>query len=262
VKLDAIWNSRFLYFSSMLQKAGFFFLLFIALSSCSKVVEDNEDPVLTAFEINSKSFQPGETITVNVSGRDNENLGQLRLRIEEAFDKSSFGFWRVVEIQDISGQSVSRALNFTVPDSSLAGYYSVAVQLSDLRGNASIDSVQYIAIRQEGIMPQIQDFATNPEFDESGLILLDDEDTLTFSGLAMGDTLLSEVQIELLSNEGIRMERFTYDLLDDSTNVWDFTTNADSIFTDFTSNPETLIIRVTDVVGHLDRREFTVEFGQ
>jgi len=244
----------------MLQKAGFFFLILLALSSCSKVVEDTEDPVLTGFEINAKSFEPGETITVNVSGRDNENLAQLRVRIEEAFDKSDFGFWRVVEIQDISGQSISRALNFTVPDSSLAGYYSVAVQLSDLRGNGSVDSIQYITIRQEGIMPQIQGFMTNPEFNEAGLILLDDEDTLTFSGIAMGATLLSEIQIELLSNEGIRMERFVYDVLDDSTNVWDFASNADSIFTDFTENPESLIIRVTDVVGHLDRREFMVEY--
>jgi len=244
----------------MLQKAGFFFLFLLALSSCSKVVEDNDDPVLTGFDINSKSFEPGETVTVNVSGLDDENLSQLRVRIEEAFDKNNFGFWRLVEIQDVSGQSVSRALNFTVPDSALAGYYSVAVQLSDLRGNGSIDSIQYITIRQEGIMPTIQNFSTNPEFDEQSLILLDDEDTLTFSGLATGDTLLSEVQIELLSNQGIRMERFTYDVLDDSTNVWDFSTNADSIFTDFTSNPETLIIRVTDAVGHLDRREFVVEY--
>lgn len=244
----------------MLQKAGFTLLALFMLSSCTKVVEDQEDPVLTGFQINSRSFEPGETVEVSVSGQDNENLAQLRVRIEEAFDKSNFGFWRVVKIEDVTGPSVSRTMSFTVPDSSLAGYYSVVVQLSDLRGNGSVDSVQYITINQEGIMPEIQSFATNPAFDETGLILLGENDTLTFSGLAIGDTLLNEVQIELLSNEGIRMERFTYDVLNDSTNVWDFSANADSIFTDFTSNPESLIIRVTDAVGHLDRREFMVEY--
>lgn len=243
----------------MLQKAGFILLVVSFLTSCSKIVKDKEDPVITNFELNSKSFEPGESLQVSLSGTDNENLAQVRIRIEQAFNKADFGFWRVVEIQDVSGQSFSQSFNFVIPDSSLAGCYSVAVQLADLRGNGSVDSVRYINITQNEIMPQLESFSTIPAANQNQVIILNEDDTLTFSGLAVGDTSLNKVEIELYSDIGSSMTRFTYNL-NDSTDIWDFELYADTIFTNFSSNPEMLIIRVTDAVGHLNRTSFGVDY--
>lgn len=245
----------------MLRKAGFFILIFSIFCACSDVVQDKEDPILTKAELNAKSFEPGDVLSMVVAGTDNENLGQVRLRVQEAFDKSNFGFWYILDVTDISGTNFESTLSFDVPDSALAGYYEVAVQFSDIRGNGSLDSTQYFTITQEGIAPELSDFQTQPDADQTNTIFLQGGDTLIFSGLAISDTTLSEVDIELVSDLGATIENYSYNL-QDSTNFWDFGLYADSIIANFgANNPDVLLVKVTDSTGHLTRESFDIEYS-
>ncbi len=234
------------------------FVLSLAIVACSKVSDDETDPVLTQYTISPEVVEVGEQVSVSVSCTDNEELRQIRIRIQEAFSKS-FGAWKVLRVDDISGRSFTGVYQFTVPDSALAGYYSVAVQASDERGNGTIDSVLYFTIDRPDQAPSLIDFETNPPI-QGNVIELELGDTLSFSGTAFDADSLSSIEIDLLDVDGSGIEGLTYNI-GDTTNTFSFDNQADSLFIDYQEDiPGRLLIKVTDSEGHLLRESFEIDY--
>ncbi|MCA1762748.1 MAG: hypothetical protein LC664_07135 [Flavobacteriales bacterium] len=247
-----------MYISNVLQKAGFFFILLFSFG-CTKVVEDLESPVLTGFSITQQPLSPGENLTVSVSATDNEEFGQVRVRIREAFSKS-FGAWRVTRIEDISGATVNRNFAFAVPDSALAGYYEVSAQVSDNRGNGSVDSSLFFTILQEGVQPTITNFQTSPALGGDNSLNLNFNDTLTFSGTVSDTEGLSEVEIALQTATGSSVDNLNY-ALGDTIQLWEFEQFADTLIANYKQNqPSKLLIKATNSQGHLTRQVYPVNY--
>jgi hypothetical protein len=159
---------------SRLSKIAALFVLCIA--ACSKVEQDSIAPAFASLTVNSESFLPGQELSIQVSGTDNLELNQVRLLIEPAFSKS-FGFWKILEIRDISGSSFNTDFRYTVPDSALAGLYELSIQIADERGNGSVDSTLQFFVRQPGEEPVISGFATNPGIDPDDVLRVSATDT-------------------------------------------------------------------------------------
>ncbi len=240
-----------------MRKAGAFILFCLALVACSKVSDDQERPEILRFDITNAVLIPGDILEVHVEASDNEQLIQSRIRVLSAFTKS-FGAWNAVQVSTLSGKTFSTAFALIVPDSALAGLYSVGFQVVDERGNASIDSLQYITIRQPGISPELIDFTSTPFLSVSGTNTLTSNDSLIFSGYAAGDSL-ANVKIEFKSNSDVNIREYVYQL--EGAKFWDFAESADTVrFSEFQSLPARMVVRVTDRVGHQDRISFPLKF--
>lgn len=246
-----------MYISNVLQKAGFFFI-FLLILACSKE-DDREDPVLTGLSVSDEPLSPGDNLTVSVSATDNEELGQVRMRIREAFSKS-FGAWQVLRVVDVSGNTLNRTFTFPVPDSALAGYYEVSTQVSDERGNGSIDSTLFFTILQAGVQPVIAGFQTSPPLNIDNELDLSFNDTLTFSGTVSDSEGLSEVEIDLQTAGGSSVDNRSY-ALGDTIQLWDFEQFADTLIATYTQNqPSKLLIKATNSQGHLTRQVYPVSY--
>jgi hypothetical protein len=233
-------------------------LALVLCISCS-TVNDDEPPVIDRFNLNQTTVEAGGSLEVDIRVRDNRELTQLRLRIREAFSKS-FEPWSEQFISFIGGSEFSSIYAFQLPDSSLSGYYEVSLQVVDERGNASIDSLKPFNVFLKQFSPQLMNFQTTPPIISGNLIQLFDDDTLIMSGLAVDDTLLAEVEVELRSASNSQLMNDTYNLVADSIFSWDFSQNADSIFFSTVSDtPVKLVIKLTDIQGHLTRDEFEIE---
>jgi hypothetical protein len=128
----------------------------------------------------------------------------------------------------------------------------------DERGNASIDSLQFITIRQPGIGPELIDFSTTPFLSVSVSNTLSVNDSIIFSGYAAGDSL-ADVKIELKNTNDANIKVYTYTLL--GAKFWSFADSADTVrFSEFESLPVRMVVRVTDKVGHQDRLNFPLRF--
>ncbi len=241
----------------MIRKAAFFLLFLVVLAACSKVEEDSVAPVISSLSVNSEMFLPGEELLVQVSGTDNLELNQVRLRLEENFSKS-FGFWKFVEVRDISGTSFSTNFKYIVPDTALAGLYEVSIQIADQRGNGSIDSTIQFVIQQPTESPMIQNFASQPEIGTDGVLRLTGSDTLTFSGVVSDQDSLFSCSVILRDQSGSALGQIEYPVLD--TTIYNLSSNPDTIFMELIEQvPSELLIKVEDKVGHQTRQSYAVE---
>lgn len=241
----------------MIQKAGLF-LIFLLILACSKD-KDLDDPVLTGLSISQEPLGPGDNLQVSVSATDNEELRQVRMRIREAFSKS-FGAWQVLRVVDISGNTLNRTFTFPVPDSALAGYYEVSTQVSDERGNGSVDSTLFFTILQGGLQPVISGFQTDPSLNMDNELDLSFSDTLTFLGVVSDDDGLNRVEIGFQNFTGASLDNRSYNL-GDTIQSWDMEQFADTIVATYDQNqPAKLIIRAFDSQGHLTRLSYPVNY--
>jgi hypothetical protein len=247
----------FLYISPMIRKAGFF-LFFLVFAACERVSDDEVDPEFTSLELNETTISPGESLLITVSGRDNEELGQVRARIREAFAKS-FEFWEIAEVRDLSGNTFTTEFSFTVPDSALAGLYEVSVQIADERGNGSVDSTLQFIVHQAGEEPSIENFDTNPPLDENEVLRINAQDTLTFAGTVTDpDTLLS-FDIVFRDEFGINLRSVNFPVSD--TTIFDLSTAPDSVFFEnFEFLPVKMELKAQDIIGHQRRVNYTIEY--
>ncbi len=233
--------------------------LSIVVVACTKVSDDKTDPAIDHFIIDNARLEVGDLLEVQVGVSDNEDLSQIRFRVEESFAKS-FGHWRMTQIDDIGGRSYVRNYAFQVPDSALAGYYAVSVQVVDERGNSSIDSLQYISIIRDDQAPSLINFETKPAYDANNRIAITFGDTLSFTGMAYDADSLSSVEIIIQDDFASNIQSQTYNI-SDTTDVFDFGVSADSIF--FNSNeviPTQMLLKVTDSRGHLLRNVYPIDF--
>jgi hypothetical protein len=243
------------------QKAGLFILL-LFLGACSKVSDDRIPPRITAFELNSDTLLPGETLQVFIAGTDNENISQVRVQIKEAFYKSDFGFYEAREIIQISAGSLDRSLSFTIPDSSRAGIYSVAFQIIDERDNRSPDSLKFIRIGQTEFEPEILEFSTFPEINSEGTIDLAEGDTVVFQGSFADDAGLDECRILLRDEKNQNLRTLVWTVAD-SAQFYSLTQEPDTLFLDGLNPnrvPTELILFVNDIDGHQTSRVIPVNF--
>jgi hypothetical protein len=232
-----------------------FVLALIVVFGCEKVTDDDTDPIINAFEIQNQRLEVGEVVSVSVEVSDNEELNQLRLRMREAFSKS-FGYWEFTQFESLSGTTYSGVYSFEVPDTVLAGRYSISLQVVDERGNASNDSIQYVDIIRPDEAPSLIDFATMPEIEADGSISLNQNDTLIFLGLAFDVDSIQTVEINILTTDGSSVQDLTYNLGSVST-TFDFGLSADSIFVNtLISIPTNMLVKVTDSKGHMLRNEY------
>jgi len=234
-------------------------VMILGVLGCEKIVEDEVRPKITQFAINSTTFVPGDNLTVIAGGSDDEDLGQVRIRVGPAFSKS-FSQWTFLRVVDIDGRSDQRTFNITVPDSALAGYYNVQLQYSDQRGNGSKDSSIFFSVNRPGQVPEILDFSTLPAADASGVITLRNGDTLRFFGSAVDDEALRSVNFKLRSalDSDTQTSLMTFDTL---ITQWSITNEADSIFVNVVNAvPVRLLVQATDTTGNLTRFSFPVNF--
>ena len=235
-----------------------FAAVFLLAIACNKVVEDKTKPVLESISINGDEFKPQDVIEINVSLSDNENLSQVRSRISQSFSKS-FGNWEVVVVKQISGTQYEGTLSFIVPDTATAGYYQVTTSGSDLRGNATVDSIMYFTILQPGFAPELVDFQTKPPIVD-GIIYMTSTDSLSFTGLVVDDTGLKSISINLRSTENKDIKTISKNVPDSSA-TWDFSLNADTIKPPYQNvTPGLLLIKAVDIDGNQTRREIPIDF--
>ncbi|MCZ4409248.1 hypothetical protein O3Q51_10525 [Cryomorphaceae bacterium 1068] len=240
----------------MIRKAGLFFFLAIFVG-CTTVSDDEVDPVITSLVLNDNSFSPGETLQVSVSGRDNEELGQVRSRIREAFAKS-FGFWEFVEVRDLSGSTFTANFLYPVPDSALAGLYEISIQVSDERGNGSVDSTLQFLVRQMGEEPMIIDFDTNPSLGADEVLRIGESDTLTFSGMVSDPDTLDSFSITFKDELGLTLLSLNYALPD--TTLFDLTSAPDTVFFESLEVfPVEMELKAQDFIGHQRRETYSIE---
>jgi len=240
----------------MIRKAGFFFFL-VAFIGCTSISEDEIPPVITSLELNDTSFSPGETMEISVSGRDNQELGQVRTKIRQAFNKS-FGFWEFVHVRDLSGSTFTTTFLFPVPDTALAGLYELSVQISDERGNGSVDSTLQFLVRQMGEEPMIIDFNTNPSLGEDGILSIDESDTLTFSGMVSDSDTLDSFSITFKDEFGLSLLRLEFDVPD--TTMFNLSTAPDTaFFENFDFYPVEMELKAQDFIGHQRRETYLIE---
>lgn len=242
----------------MIRKAGFFFFLAICLG-CNTASDDEVEPVITSLEIADTSVSPGESLEIAVSGRDNEELGQVRTRIREAFAKS-FGFWEFVQVRDLSGSTFSTTFVYPVPDSAFAGLYELSVQVSDERGNGSVDSTLQFIVRQMGEEPTISDFQTNPAIDADDVLRVEPTDTLTFSGMVSDPDTLASFNIVFKDEFGLGL--LTLDYAVAGATLFDLTFAPDTaFFQGFGVLPVEMELKAQDFVGHQRRETFPIELN-
>ena len=231
----------------------------LIVGGCAKVSDDETDPQIVQFNIADTRLEVGDLLEIEVGVTDNEALVQLRLRMEEAFSKS-FGHWEWNRIDDISGQSYFSTYAFQVPDSALAGYYEVSLQVADERGNASPDSSQFISIIRNDQAPSLIDFETQPAYDGQNTIQLSFGDTLSFMGQAFDADSLATVSIVIQDAIGASLQTSTYNI-GDTTQFFDFGLSADSLFFNFNQDiPTQMLLKVTDSEGHLLRNVYPIDF--
>jgi hypothetical protein len=237
------------------------FITLIFVQSCNEVSDDVIRPEIVRFSIVNDTVAAGnDELLIDIEVRDDEELSQLRFRIQEAFAKN-FGQWRVVRIEDISGLSHQNVYSFSVPDTSLSGLYEIYFQVVDVRGNASIDSIQKITITQEGLQPLFSGFTTIPLPEPSGEVVLFPDDTLTFSGSVSDATGLDRLDFEFRGSAQNVLASRTYFIPDSVDNtVWNGT-DADSVFfTEFQELPTSLVVKALNIEGHQSRRAFELFF--
>ncbi|MEM9053290.1 MAG: hypothetical protein AAGC47_14650 [Bacteroidota bacterium] len=241
----------------MIRKACLFFLIALLVGSCETVSNDEDDPVITSYQLNGDAFSPGETLTASISGRDNEELGQVRSRVREAFSKS-FGFWEFIEVRDLSGTTFTTTFTYEIPDSALAGLYEISLQISDERGNGSIDSTLQFIVLQEGEAPEFVDFQTNPPIGADDILRVNSEDTLTFSGFVTDVDSVNQFSISFKDDLGLTLLTIDYQVSD--TVLFDLQENPDTaFFSTFITFPSAMELKAQDLIGHQSRQTFTIE---
>ncbi|MCH2214101.1 MAG: DUF4625 domain-containing protein [Flavobacteriales bacterium] len=241
----------------MIRKACLFFFTALLIEACDTVPKDEEEPVITSYQLNEDSFSPGETLTASISGKDNEELGQVRARIREASSKS-FGFWELVEIRDLSGSTFSTTFSYQIPDTAFAGLYELSLQVSDERGNGSIDSTLQFLVLQEGEAPDFVDFQTNPAIGADNILRLNIDDTLTFSGFVADVDSVNQFSISFKDNLGSTLLTLDYQISD--TVLFNLQENPDTAFLSaFSTFPSAMELKAQDLVGHQSRQTFGIE---
>ncbi len=213
--------------------------------------------MITSLQLNDSSFSPGESLVVSVSGRDNEELGQVRTRIREAFAKS-FGFWEFIEVRDLSGSTFTTNFSYSVPDTALAGLYEISVQVSDERGNGSVDSTLQFLVCQMGEEPMISNFETDPPLGEDAILRIGGSDTLTFSGIVSDPDTLESFSITFKDELGLALLSLSYPVAD--TTMFDLSSAPDTaFFQNFTVYPAEMELKAQDFVGHQRREIYSIE---
>ncbi len=240
-------------------------LLFIGVLAgsflaCSKDTDDKVRPQIDLMELNGTEFAPGDLLEISVTVSDNEALNQIRLRLQDDFSKA-FGAWGFVTIDPVSGTQASKTFSYLVPDSALSGTYSLSLQVADLEGNGSKDSLVNIFINQPGLSPTLVNFNTVPPLN-GGTLFINSGDSISFSGTAMDDEALRSITIGLWPTVGSVIS--TYSRIFSDTVVvtaFDLAENADTLRPSYTNRfPSFLLVKLTDTIGHQSRFEFPVGF--
>lgn len=236
-------------------------ILILLAAACSDVSDDVIRPEILRYSIANDTLAAGtDELLIDIEVTDNEDLSQLRFRMQEAFAKN-FGHWRVVRIEDISGLSHQSVYSFPVPDTALAGLYEVYFQVVDIRGNASRDSVQEITITQAGNQPVFSGFTTVPSPEPSGEVVFFTDDTLTFTGSVGDASGLERIDFEFRGSGQNVLSSRSYVIPDSVDNtVWN-ATDADSVFfAGFQEKPASLTVKALNLEGHQSRKEFEFFF--
>lgn len=232
------------------------FLIFLLLvTGCNEVVRDHQDPEITSLSVSPKTVSPGETLTISYTVKDNEELAQVRARITTAFSKS-FGGWRVLRIDDIGGKQFDGDMHFVVPDSALAGLYSIAFQGADARGNGTRDSLIFFTLEQEGVAPNIESFETFPPLVD-GVFMGGAQAELNFHAVFSDNEGLARVELDLQNARRQVLGNVSQSVDSLLTFEWNYT---DTIrFSDHSQLPTRLVLKATNLTGHQTRLEVEVE---
>lgn len=250
-------KAGFSYISQMLRKVRLFFLMALLSVGCTKVSDDTKPPEIFSYTINGSSFVPGEFLEVSVSAGDNEELNQIRVRVDEAFSKS-FGFWKLIDVRNVSGTTYSSTLTYMIPDTTLAGLYEVSFQVVDERGNGSVDSTLQFAVRREDDEPMIAGFNTDPAIGSDNVLRLFSSDTLTFSGTISDPDSLQSFTISFRDGAGKVLRTVEYAVADCT--VFDLNWDQDTVFFQtFEEFPIEMLLKAQDNPGHQRRISYPVE---
>lgn len=235
-------------------------VLTAALLSCDDSSDDNVQPEIVRFELSADTLAAGaDELSVTIQVTDNAELGQMRFRIREAFAKS-FGHWEEVRVEDLSGVSHIGTYSFPVPDTALAGLYEISFQAVDIRGNASIDSVQSLLILQSGLQPVFSGLTTVPAPDVSGEVTLAPDDALLFIGSVGDETGLAEVAFEFRAEDESMVTQLNYLFTDTFITLWD-AASADTVFFEqFSVKPSAIRVKAVNTEGHQSRKSFQLRF--
>jgi hypothetical protein len=245
----------------MIRKAGAIFIVLAGVLGCEKISDDAVRPEITQYTLGADTVVPGDLLEISVGVADDEALSQMRVRINSSFSKS-FGEWREVRVDDISGTSFQKIYQFVIPDSSMAGLYSAAFQVVDRRGNASIDSVLDFTIYQPGITPEIAGLETEPPANSELVIMADTAGFLRFMGEVNDAVGLAQVEIVFRRATGGTLDTETFPFVDTLVTNWSFTANVDTFFfSSFSAEPGSVVIRAINTDGHRTRRSFNFDFG-
>jgi hypothetical protein len=235
-----------------MRKAGLFIFIVLAWA-CGKSGDERQAPVITTLVLSTVHAAPGDVLEIEAAATDNEALSQARLRIRSAFTKS-FGAWRILRVNDISGRTWRTTYQFLIPDTVLAGLYTVDFQVADAAGNTSRDSTILLTLLQPGIAPEFIDLQTIPALTTAGVNSLTANDSIIVTGFATG-TALQSVRMELKRANGSDIRTFNYPVGGDS--FFDFGATADTIrISTLNADPVVLVLRATDAAGHQARLAF------
>jgi len=241
----------------MIRKAGLFLLFMPLFIACTRVSDDATPPEIVGFSIDQGSFEPGESLLVSIAVSDDEELNQLRVKVEQAFSKS-FGFWEFVDVRDLAGSSYTSQYTYFIPDSALAGLYEISLQVADERGNGSVDSTLQFQIRQPSEEPVISGFETDPAIDMDEVLRLSSNDTLTFSGTLSDTDSLQSFSISFRDPSGLVLRSVEYAVMDCT--IYELQAFPDTVFLEsFEISPTEMLLKLQDKPGHQNRVTYSVE---
>lgn len=245
-------RAEFPYFSPV--KRHLIFVIVLLAFACDKVEYDKISPEIDALALNAKAFRPGQSLIVSYTVSDNLELEQVRARIKAEFAKG-YGEWKIIRIDDINGAKYSGQMSFIVPDTALAGLYSLSLQAADTRGNGTVDSTLYFSIIQEGLAPVITFFETEPPMTGERLFA-DTATALTFQAVFSDNEGLSQASISFQGPNYQVLKSIVQPI--DSLPVfgWDY---QDTIrFRDFQTLPLEMVVKATNLTGHQVRRTIKI----
>lgn len=232
-------------------------IVLIAFTSCQKD-EDKTDPEIRSFSLINNEISAGTNLQINYSISDNSEISQVRFRVAHISAKSqNFGAWKYVHIQNINGNEYSDQLNIAVPDTSLAGYYSLSMQVADMRGNGSKDSTIYFTISHPGIQPYFEDINFEPALNIDGILEVNRGDSLYFTGTAYSPSDLASVNVRLRDPERQDIYTRSYNLSDTVYTSWNLNVmDPLAISSEYELGNYLLILSAIDTIGHRERVEF------
>lgn len=244
-----------------------YFLPILLLSalwfSCEDPLEyDTNEPTITLATINGSSeavfANAGDTLKFDMAFEDDENLDKYRIQILENFiplvGMVPYNFSEVVPLDATT--SAAETNEVVIPVGTLAGYFTILVEVMDLEGNVSTAVERELTIIAPD-QPIIN--VLSPDFTQP--IGINAGDTIPITGDITDAEALDQISILIEQNES---QFFSYYYTSQDTfQFWSFDTIAvDSNFvnlpTTTTAGSYDLTVFAFDTLGNLSHKRTTI----